>query len=202
MSNELGVGDKIPAFSGKDHEGYSVSERDLIGSSVVFYFYPKDETPGCTEEACSFRDSIRNFDKMHTLVVGVSPDDSASHKQFMSKYKLPFSLLCDEKKEIAKAFGALDEKGHIIRSTFIINALGIICWIEKPVNVKGHAERVLKAVEEHCKQQIASFDDIERSYREFLYKGLNISDDFKKMEEGVLKKFGIEKRPPRDKKKK
>lgn len=203
MSNELRVGDKMPAFSGKDHDGHAVSERDLMGSSVVFYFYPKDETPGCTEEACSFRDSIQSFDKLHALVVGVSPDNNASHKQFMSKYKLPFSLLSDEKKTIAKAFGVLDAKEQIVRSTFVINPLGIICWIEKPVNVKGHTERVLKAVLEHCKQQIASFDDIERGYKEFLYKGLDITEDFKKMEDEVLKQFGIEKRSsPRDKKKK
>lgn len=201
MSKELGVGDKTPAFSVKDHDGYSVSQDDLIGSSVVLYFYPKDETPGCTEEACSFRDSLKKFDTLHALVVGVSPDSAASHKQFMKKHKLHFSLLSDEKKELAKAFGALDAKEQIIRSTFVINPLGVICWMEKPVDIKGHTERVLKAVAERCKQDIASFGDLEASYKEFLHKNLDVSADLKKMEADILQEFGIKKRPTDEKKK-
>jgi len=199
MVKGLKVGDKTPPFLLKDHEDYNVTNDDIIGTTVVLYFYPKDDTPGCTEQACSFRDQTENFDKRQTLVIGVSPDSVESHNKFIKKNKLEFSLLSDEKKELSRIFGALDEKNNIIRSTFIINSQGEICWMEKPVNVKGHAERVIKALDEHCKKDIMAFDDVEASYTEFLHANLKMNQDQKKIEDDILKKFGIKKTPPESK---
>jgi len=154
MISEPDVGDRIPAFATKDYEGIELESEDLIGSPFVLYFYPKDDTPGCTLEACSFRDSMDMFDDLETTVIGVSPDDAASHAKFIQKHGLNFTLLCDEKMSLAKKFGAVREKDvdgkktlGILRSTFVIDSAGIIRWLERPVNVEGHSERVLKAVE-------------------------------------------------------
>lgn len=144
----LKIGDAIPDFKVKDFEGETVTQEDLLGSPFVLYFYPKDETSHCTKEACDFRDTMEGFDDLDILIVGVSPDNAESHKKFVAKHELNFPLLCDEKKEMARAFGAAKEDGSIIRSTFLCDEDGIIQWIEQPVSVDGHVERVLEAVEE------------------------------------------------------
>lgn len=154
MADTLKIGDKIPHFSVKDYEGIELESDDLIGSPFVLYFYPKDDTPGCTTEACSFRDSMDLFDDLETTVIGVSPDNADSHHKFIKKHSLNFTLLCDETMDLAHKFGATQEKmmgdkkmTGITRSTFVIDAAGIIRWIEKPVSVEGHSKRVLAAVE-------------------------------------------------------
>lgn len=158
MSKEPDIGDKIPAFAIKDYEGIELESEDLIGSPFVLYFYPKDDTPGCTQEACSFRDSMDMFDDLETTVIGVSPDNAASHAKFIQKHGLNFTLLCDENMAMAKKFGAIKEKDvdgqkttGVLRSTFVIDSAGYIRWLERPVNVEGHADRVLKAVERVAK---------------------------------------------------
>lgn len=149
MAGSVKIGDEIPAFSVKDYDGIEIESDDLIGSPFVLYFYPKDDTPGCTLEACSFRDSMDIFDDLETTVIGVSADSAESHHNFIKKHNLNFTLLCDENLELAQKFGAIQENGDkkgILRSTFVIDAAGIIRWIEKPVTVDGHAQRVLEAV--------------------------------------------------------
>lgn len=148
MLGELKIGDEIPNFQVKDFEGENVSKDDLIGSPFVLYFYPKDDTPHCTKEACEFRDMMEAFDDLDILIVGISSDSPESHKQFIKKHELNFPLLCDEKKEMARAFGVVNPDGSILRSSFLCDEEGIIQWIEKPVDVEGHVERVMEAVED------------------------------------------------------
>lgn len=202
MTKELKIGDAIPKFFLKDHKGFEVSKDAIIGSTVVIYFYPKDDTPGCTEEACSFRDDSKKFHALETLVIGVSPDNGDSHKKFMDKNNLKFTLLSDDNKEMCRAFSVLDDKDHIIRSTFVVNARGIIVWIEKPVSVKGHTERVLKGIEEHCKQDRVALKNLENDYENFLHANLTITQDQKKIEAEIMKRHGIKKSSPDEKKKK
>ncbi|MEI8365230.1 MAG: peroxiredoxin [Parachlamydiaceae bacterium] len=142
------VGDRIPDFAIKDYEGIELESDDLIGSPFILYFYPKDDTPGCTKEACSLRDAMDIFDDYETAVIGVSPDNAASHAKFIEKHHLNFTLLCDENLAMAKKFGAIQENGSsILRTTFIIDSQGIIRWIERPVNVEGHSERIINALQ-------------------------------------------------------
>ena len=142
----LEEGKKAPAFKLQDAEGKTVSLGDYAGRDVVLYFYPKDDTPGCTKEACGFRDEWAELRKRGVAVVGVSPDSSASHQKFAAKYKLPFTLLSDPDKKVMKEYGAWGEKllygkktTGVIRSTV---------WIGKDGKVKKHWARVPKA-EEH-----------------------------------------------------
>lgn len=155
MENNIQIGDKIPIFSIKDYSGIELESDDLIGSPFVLYFYPKDDTPGCTLQACAFRDNMEIFDDLETMVIGVSPDSADSHHRFIQKHQLNFTLLCDEQMELAHKFGAIQEKDNegqkstsILRSTFVIDAGGIVRWMEKPVAVEGHSKRVLSAVKE------------------------------------------------------
>lgn len=145
MDYKINIGDTVPEFKTKDYEGFELDSNDLIGSPFVLYFYPKDDTPGCTREACSFRDNMERLDELDTLVIGVSPDDAESHAKFIEKHHLNFTLLCDSNLALAKKFDVIQD-GKIERSTFIIDADGLIQWIERPVNVEGHTERVVKAV--------------------------------------------------------
>lgn len=161
-SQQMNIGDKIPSFTTIDHEGMEIETEDLIGSPFVIYFYPKDDTPGCTKEACSFRDNMERLDELDTLVIGVSPDSASSHNKFIEKHNLNFTLICDEKMDLARKFGAIQETEpngkksiSIVRSTFVVDSAGIIRWIEKPVKVEGHIERVLKAVEEVVQQEVS-----------------------------------------------
>lgn len=157
MDYKINVGDFIPKFTAKDQEGETIQNDDLIGGPVVLYFYPKDDTPGCTKEACSFRDNMEKIEEMDVLVIGVSPDGQQSHQKFIQKHNLNFTLLSDENRELAKKFDVLrtvkDPNGQTVqkieRTTFVIDPNGEIRWIERPVSVEGHVDRVIAAIHEH-----------------------------------------------------
>lgn len=148
MDYKINVGDEIPSFIIKDYEGFELHSEDLFGSPYVLYFYPKDGSKGCTTQACSFRDNMETFDGLDTLVIGVSPDSSKSHEDFIESHKLNFTLLCDDNKELARKFDVIRDNDAIERTTFVIDPQGIIQWIERPVNIEGHSQRVINAVKE------------------------------------------------------
>jgi thioredoxin-dependent peroxiredoxin len=146
-------GKAAPDFKLASSEGGEVSLKDLQGKAVVLYFYPKDDTPGCTREACAFRDTEARIKKTGAVVYGVSPDSVASHEKFKAKYKLNFPLLSDPDKAVAKKFGAFGEKvmygkkvTGMIRSTFILDREGIVRKVFPRVRVDGHADAVLEAL--------------------------------------------------------
>ncbi|MGA8691209.1 MAG: thioredoxin-dependent thiol peroxidase [Methyloceanibacter sp.] len=150
----LKVGDKAPDFTLPTDGGGKVSLKALKGKKVVLYFYPKDDTPGCTAEACAFRDSLPDFSKIRATVVGVSKDSVASHDKFKTKFKLPFPLASDDDGKVCEAYGAWVEKSMfgkkymgIERSTFLIDEKGVVRNIWSKVKVDGHAGEVLKAAE-------------------------------------------------------
>ncbi|MGD0533015.1 MAG: thioredoxin-dependent thiol peroxidase [Methyloceanibacter sp.] len=150
----LKVGDKAPDFTLPTDGGGKVSLKALKGKKVVLYFYPKDDTPGCTAEACAFRDSLPDFSKIRAAVVGVSKDSVASHDKFKTKFKLPFPLASDDDGKVCEAYGAWVEKSMfgkkymgIERSTFLIDEKGVVRNIWGKVKVDGHAGEVLKAAE-------------------------------------------------------
>ena len=145
-------GDAAPDFEARDAEGDNVKLSDLRGQKVVLYFYPKDDTPGCTKEACSFRDSFAQFRRRGIKVLGVSLDDERSHRKFADKYKLPFTLLADTDHAVADAYGVYGEKQFagkkymgVSRKTFLIDEQGKIKKVFDKVNVEEHADEVLKA---------------------------------------------------------
>lgn len=150
-STSLKAGDKAPAFSAKDQNGRMISLNDLKGKNVVLYFYPKDNTPGCTLEACSLRDEHQYLTKKNYIVIGVSADDEKMHKKFADKYDLPFSLLADIDKQIITSYDVWGTKKFmgkiydgIIRTTFIINEKGIISHIITDVKSKEHGKQILE----------------------------------------------------------
>ena len=147
---ELKVGDKAPDFSLMDERGLPVSLKDHLGRKVVvLYFYPKDFTSGCTTEACSFRDSYKAYQDKGAIVIGVSVDSVESHSKFSEKYNLPFPILSDNSKEVARAYGVLGLGGFLAkRVTFIINKEGKITHIFPKIDVKQHSEEVLRALDE------------------------------------------------------
>lgn len=147
---ELKVGDKGPDFSLMDERGRLVSLRDYLGKkAVILYFYPKDFTPGCTAEACSFRDDYKVYEERGAVVVGVSLDSVESHMKFSEKYNLPFLPLSDSQKEVAKAYGVLGTGGFLAkRVTFVIDKEGKIAAVFPKVDVKHHSEEVLKVLDE------------------------------------------------------
>ena len=152
---ELKVGDKAPSFKLKNQDNKEVSLAGLKGKPVVLYFYPKDDTSGCTKEACNFRDEFPKFGKMKAEIIGVSADSVESHKKFAEKYDLPFHLLSDEKKEVLEKYGVWQEKSMygrkymgIVRTTFIIDAKGKISKIFPKVKVEGHNAEVMDALKE------------------------------------------------------
>ena len=152
---KLKEGDKAPDFTVLDGEGQTVRLKDLRGKKVVLYFYPKDDTPGCTKEACSFRDSFAKFKKRDIEVLGVSFDSEAKHKRFAQKFDLPFRLLADTDRSIAESFGTYGEKKFmgrtymgIHRMTFLIDEKGKIKKIFNKVKPEEHAEEVLAAFDE------------------------------------------------------
>jgi peroxiredoxin Q/BCP len=173
MPYKINVGDPVPEFRVKDHDGYDVSDEDLLGTSLVLFFYPKDATPGCTKEACSFRDQMEVFDKLDVIVLGISSDNLVSHQKFIQENKLDYTLLSDVEKTMGESFGVIKE-GKTERSTFLIDANGIIRWIERPVNVEGHVERVVQAIKEHIPKEhrTESVGNIEKTYGEFLKDSL------------------------------
>src|SRR5215203_367679 len=145
------VGSVAPNFAAKDANGETVRLKDLRGQRVVLYFYPKDDTPGCTKEACSFRDAFSRYKKAGITVLGVSPDSEASHIKFVTKYKLPFTLLADTDRAIAQAYGVWGEKKFmgrtymgVHRTTFLIDEKGRIKKIFEKVKPEDHASEVLE----------------------------------------------------------
>ena len=146
-------GDKAPDFSALDGGGREVSLRDFRGKKVVLYFYPRDNTSGCTREACDFRDNMTRLVRRKTAVIGVSPDSVASHEKFSTKLNLPFTLVSDPSHQIAEAYGVWVEKNlygkksmGIERSTFLIDGDGTILRIFRKVKVVGHVDEVLEAL--------------------------------------------------------
>jgi len=143
----LQPGDAFPAFNSVDFEGEPLTLDDLLGSPFVIYFYPKDDTPICTTQACSFRDAYDAFDDVDILVVGVSPDSPESHRKFMEKHDLNFPLISDQNLDFSKKCG-VEKEGKIVRTTFLCDEEGVVQWVESPVNVDGHVERVMDAIED------------------------------------------------------
>lgn len=155
MSDFVEPGQKAPAFNLSAADGSKVKLSDFKGKAVVLYFYPKDDTPGCTREACAFRDAQAALKKAGAVVLGVSPDDTASHTKFRDKYQLNFPLLADADHKVAEKYGAWREKNMygkksmgIQRSTFLIDATGKIARVWKRVQVDGHENQVLAALKE------------------------------------------------------
>lgn len=149
------VGDRAPAFTLPDQSGESVKLSDFKGKAVVLYFYPKDDTPGCTREACSFRDEHSALLKAGAVVLGVSPDSTVSHQKFAGKFKLPFPLLADNDHAVSEKYGAWGEKSlygrkfmGITRSTFLIGKDGKVARVWPKVKVDGHVDEVRKAIAE------------------------------------------------------
>jgi peroxiredoxin Q/BCP len=150
----LTPGTQAPAFTLPADDGSTVSLKDYRGRTVVLYFYPKDDTSGCTTEACEFRDSWKAVQRAGAVVLGVSPDGVVSHQQFKDKYRLPFPLLADTDHAVAEAFGVWGEKSMygrkyfgILRTTFLIDGSGNVARVFEKVKPKGHAAEVLAAVE-------------------------------------------------------
>lgn len=150
----LKVGDKAPDFILNDGEGKTVKLSKLKGKKVVLYFYPKNDTPGCTKEACNFRDNLGALKKLNVEVLGVSNDDEQSHKKFAEKYNLPFRLLADADKKVSKDYGVYELKESygktyygITRSTFLIDESGKIEKIYYKVNPEEHIKEIMQEVE-------------------------------------------------------
>ena len=155
MADWLEEGSKAPDFTLLTHDGTKLKLSSLKGAPVVLYFYPKDDTPGCTKEACGFRDAKTKLAKLGAVVLGVSPDTPASHEKFRAKYKLPFTLLCDPDHTVAEKYGAWREKNMygkksmgIARSTYLIDAAGKVAKVFKAVKPDVHADQVLAALKE------------------------------------------------------
>ncbi|MFO0947682.1 MAG: thioredoxin-dependent thiol peroxidase [Planctomycetota bacterium] len=154
MGDWLEEGTKAPAFSLKADDGSTVKLSDFAGKTVVLYFYPKDDTPGCTKEACGFRDSHAALTKRGAVVLGVSPDSVDSHVKFRDKYQLNFRLLADPDHKVAEKYGAWREKNMygkksmgIQRSTYLIDGSGKIVKVWRAVKADGHDQKVLEALD-------------------------------------------------------
>lgn len=153
----LRPGDPAPDFTAVDERGRTVSLSDFRGRKVVLYFYPKDDTPGCTREACGFRDRFAELEAAGAVVLGVSPDDAASHARFKEKYGLPFSLLSDHDHRIADAYGVWKERRRfgrtshgVERTTFVIDEDGRIRAVIRGVKPEQHPERALAALRQEA----------------------------------------------------
>ncbi|GGB04948.1 thioredoxin-dependent thiol peroxidase [Mucilaginibacter rubeus] len=149
----LKEGDKAPAFTAKDQNGKEVSLADYKGKNVILYFYPKDDTPGCTAESCDFRDNYQSLLSKGFEVIGVSTDDEKSHKKFETKYSLPFTLIADNELKIVEAYGVWVEKNMYgkkymgtARTTFIIDAEGVITHVINKVDTQNSSQQVLDLV--------------------------------------------------------
>ena len=153
MSFKMGL--KAPSFKLNNQDGKKVSLTDFKGKNIILYFYPKDNTSGCTKEACNFRDEFPKFGKLNAVILGVSPDSVESHLKFKNKYKLPFDLLSDEKKEVLKKYDVWKEKSMygrkymgVERTTFIVDGNGKIAKIFPKVKVDKHNAEVMEALKE------------------------------------------------------
>jgi peroxiredoxin Q/BCP len=150
---KLSQGDSAPDFVATTHEGTTLALADLLGQRVILYFYPKDDTPGCTVEACDFRDASADVADRGVRVIGVSPDSAASHVRFRDKFDLDFTLIADTDKSLAEKFGVYREKKNygrtymgIVRSTFVIGPDGTLEHVYDNVRAKGHVGRVLEVI--------------------------------------------------------
>lgn len=144
------VGDKAPNFSLRDQNGNSVSLDSFLGKKVIVFFYPKDDTPGCTVEVCNFRDDFEMYEEKNAVLLGISKDGEESHKKFISKFDLPFRLLCDEDHAVAEEYGAWVEKSMygrkymgIMRTTVVVDAVGKVEQIFEKVKPKDHSKELL-----------------------------------------------------------
>ena len=151
---KLAAGDKAPTFTLPDQDGKKVSLKDFAGRQVVVYFYPRDDTPGCTKEACQFNDNLRAFARTKVAVLGISADNAEKHRAFRAKYGLKFPLLTDADHKVGEAYGAWGEKTlygkksiGVIRSTFLVDEKGKIARAWYHVKADGHAEKVLAEVD-------------------------------------------------------
>ena len=142
-------GKAAPAFTLQDAAGNKVALKDLRGRNVIVYFYPRDNTPGCTKEACGFRDMWQDIQKQDAVVLGVSPDSAASHQKFTTQYQLPFTLLCDPDKKVMEKYGAWGEKMMYGRKT--VGVIRSTVWIDPNGKVKKHWKRVAKAADHPAK---------------------------------------------------
>jgi peroxiredoxin Q/BCP len=150
---KLNIGDKAPDFTGVDQNGDTIKLADFSGSGLILYFYPKDNTPGCTNEACDLRNNYDMWIEKGYKVVGVSPDSQASHQKFIAKHKLPFPLIADTEKEIIKAYGAWGPKKlygreyeGLLRTTFVIDAESTVVQIFTKVKTKDHTNQILDSL--------------------------------------------------------
>lgn len=150
---KLEAGKKAPKFTLPDQDGKNVSLEDFAGDPVVLYFYPADDTPGCTKEACQFNDNLRAFNRAGVKVIGISPDGAAKHQKFKEKYHLRFPLLSDTERTVMKSYGAWGDKTMygkktegVIRSTFLVDAKGVVERAWYNVRADGHADKVLEEV--------------------------------------------------------
>ncbi len=151
----LEIGTNAPDFSADINGGSNLEFKDLLGDWLVLYFYPKDNTPGCTTEACDFRDNMERITSIGAKVVGVSPDSVKSHDKFVEGKELNFTLIADPEKEICNLYGIIGEKKMygktymgVIRTTYIINPKGEIAYVFDKVKVKGHVDKVIEKLEE------------------------------------------------------
>ena len=151
----VSAGKSAPAFTLDTDTGERLSLRDLKGKPVVLYFYPKDDTPGCTVEACEFRDAFPRFKGTKAVILGISPDSVKSHQKFKEKFDLPFTLLADPEHEVAEKYGVWQKKSMygrtymgIARTTFVIDRDGKVAKVFEKVKPKGHAEAVEQAIDE------------------------------------------------------
>jgi peroxiredoxin Q/BCP len=147
MSNKLDEGQTAPDFSLPSQEGKTVKLNDYVDKNiVVLYFYPKDFTPGCTTEACTFRDNFEDFKDIGAVVIGISSDSVESHRKFIEKYNLPFLLLSDEGGKVREAYGASRFAGLPARITFVIDKKGVVRMVFESMNAKAHIEEAKKVV--------------------------------------------------------
>lgn len=151
----LEIGQKAPEFCLKNQDEVEICLKDLKGKWIVLYFYPKDNTPGCTTEACDFTNELKEFEELDAIILGVSPDSCESHRKFIEKKDLKITLLCDEDRKVLKEYGAWGKKKMygkeyegVIRSTFLIDPEGNIAYIWPKVRVKGHVEKVKEKLKE------------------------------------------------------
>jgi peroxiredoxin Q/BCP len=147
---KLSIGEKAPDFTGNDQDGNPIKLSDFQGQKVVLYFYPKDDTPGCTAQACNIRDNFSKFKKANMVVLGISSDDEKSHTKFIKKYSLPFPLIADTDKAINEAYGVWQEKNNFgktymgtVRTTFVIDEKGVIENIIEKVKTDDHTDQIL-----------------------------------------------------------
>ncbi len=153
MSEYIAIGEKAPAFTLPNKDGKDISLSDFLGKKVVLYFYPKDSTPGCTTEACDFRDHMKDFSDKNVVILGVSKDSAKSHTNFTAKYQLPFELLSDSDGQVCEAYGIWQLKKNygkeymgIVRTTYVVDEEGIVEKVYKVSKVKGHVEKVLEEI--------------------------------------------------------